>query len=147
MLLGSCCLQREQMFTYEITFLPTSLPSLPSSYRRVRMVVGYPDGGISNPMALSFVPRAGLEAGKLTSKLPISATSQGSWQQQPQPPPAFRPSSDVDLCFMTVRLPGTMLWSLFPDLLRGTCSCLCLSFPTCTLPCRLLTLAIFCEAS
>ena len=94
------------MFTYEITFLPTSLPSLPSSYRRVRMVVGYPDGGVNNPMALSFVPRAGLEAGKVTSKLPISATSQGSWLQQPQQPPASRPTSDVDLCFMTVRLAG-----------------------------------------
>lgn len=91
------------MFTYEITFLPTSLPSLPSSYRRVRMVVGYPDGGVNHPMALSFVPRAGLEAGTLTSKLPVSATSQGSWLQQPQQPPASRPSSDVDLCFMTVR--------------------------------------------
>ena len=97
-----CCLQREQMFTYEITFLPTSLPSLPSSYRRVRMVVGYPDGGVKNPMALSFVPRAALEAGRATQKLPASATSQGSWLQQPQPPPATRPASDVDLCFMTV---------------------------------------------
>jgi len=90
------------MFTYEITFLPTSLPSLPSSYRRVRMVVGYPDGGVKNPMALSFVPRAALEAGRATQKLPASATSQGSWLQQPQPPPATRPASDVDLCFMTV---------------------------------------------
>ena len=69
------------------------------------MVVGYPDGGVNNPMALSFVPRAGLEAGKVTSKLPISATSQGSWLQQPQQPPASRPTSDVDLCFMTVRFP------------------------------------------
>ncbi|CAL5229954.1 g13383 [Coccomyxa viridis] len=101
--------KREQMFTYEITFLPTSLPSLPSSYRRVRMVVGYPDGGVNNPMALSFVPRAGLEAGKVTSKLPISATSQGSWLQQPQQPPASRPTSDVDLCFMTIADLGHLL--------------------------------------
>ena len=92
------------MFTYEITFLPTSLPSLPSSYRRIRMVVGYPDGGVKNPMALSFVPKAALEAGKAISLLPASATSQGSWQQQvPQKATVTRPSSDVDLCFMTVR--------------------------------------------
>ena len=29
------------MFTYEITFLPASLPSLTDSYRRVRMAVGW----------------------------------------------------------------------------------------------------------
>lgn len=90
------------MFTYEITFLPASLPSLPSSYRRVRMVVGYPDGGVKNPMALAFVPKAGLEAGRATSKLPASASSQGSWFQQSRQSAATRPSSDVDLCFMTV---------------------------------------------
>ena len=67
------------------------------------MGVGYPDGGVRNPMALSFVPRAGLQAGRLTSALPVSATSQGSWLQQRQPPSASRPASDVDLCFMTVR--------------------------------------------
>ena len=33
-------LQRDQIFTYEITFLPATLPSLKDSYRRVRMTVG-----------------------------------------------------------------------------------------------------------
>lgn len=119
------------MFTYEITFLPTSLPSLPSSYRRVRMVVGYPDGGIKNPMALSFVPKAALEAGQATSLLPASATSQGSWQQQlPQNATVSRPSSDVDLCFMTVRsCLGTLdveaTASLWTQLLLCVCSLYC----------------------
>ena len=98
-----CCLQREQMFSYEITFLPASLPSLPSSYRRVRMVGGYPDGGVKNPMALAFMPRAALEAGRATAKLPTSASSLGSWLQPYAQPPVMRPASDVDLCFMTVR--------------------------------------------
>ncbi|CAK0784217.1 hypothetical protein CVIRNUC_007421 [Coccomyxa viridis] len=101
--------KREQMFSYEITFLPASLPSLPSSYRRVRMVVGYPDGGVKNPMALAFMPRAALEAGRATAKLPTSASSLGSWLQPYAQPPVMRPASDVDLCFMTIPELGHLL--------------------------------------
>ena len=100
------------MFSYEITFLPASLPSLPSSYRRVRMVVGYPDGGVKNPMALAFMPRAALEAGRATAKLPTSASSLGSWVQPFGQPPVMRPASDVDLCFMTVRCCCVLWWQL-----------------------------------
>lgn len=87
------------MFTFEITFLPASLPSLANSYRRVRMVVGYPDGGTHNNMALAFLPGRVLEAGG-NAYNPVNGTT--SWAVPPWPPGIQRPSSNNGLAFMTV---------------------------------------------
>ena len=87
------------MFTFEITFLPASLPSLADSYRRVRMVVGYPDGGVKDNMALAFLPAAVLEAGGNPFR-PVNGST--SWEVPPQPN-VTRPASNDALAFMTVR--------------------------------------------
>ncbi len=93
-------MQRDQMFTFEITFLPASLPSLKTSYQRVRMAVGYPDGGISNNMALAFQPGAVLDAGGVGYH-PDNATA--SWTV-PAMPQAKRPYTNDALAFLTVRI-------------------------------------------
>ena len=96
----SICVQREQMFTFEITFLPASLPSLATSYQRVRMAVGYPDGGVSNNMAVAFLPGAVLDAGGVGFD---SDNGTASWSVQPMPQ-SERPSSNDALAFLTVRI-------------------------------------------
>ncbi|BDA44986.1 Glutamyl-tRNA(Gln) amidotransferase subunit A [Coccomyxa sp. Obi] len=98
--------KREQMFTFEITFLPASLPSLATSYQRVRMAVGYPDGGVSNGMAVAFLPGAVMDAGDV-SYSPENATA--SWSV-PATPQLMRPSND-NLAFLTIPELGALLRS------------------------------------
>lgn len=97
------------MFTYEITFLPASLPSLATSYQRVRMAVGYPDGGISNNMAVAFAPGAVMDAGG-NGYNPDNATR--SWAVPPRPL-LQRPSSNDALVFLTVRV--LLLWPFLKE--------------------------------
>lgn len=100
------CVQREQMFTFEITFLPASLPSLATSYQRVRMAVGYPDGGVSNGMAVAFLPGAVMDAGDVSVS---RENATASWSI-PAAPRLTRPSNDA-LAFLTVchRSPGDLI--------------------------------------
>lgn len=112
------------MFTFEITFLPASLPSLASSYQRVRMAVGYPDGGISNNMAVAFLPGAVLDAGGVGFD-PDNGTA--SWSAQPMPQPR-RPSSNDALAFLAVRIVVTGICVMHVQSAQRSCThlrCLC----------------------
>jgi hypothetical protein len=110
--------QRDQMFTFEITFLPASLPSLPDSYRRVRMAVAFPDGGVKTNMAVTYLPGRVLEAGGVLYR-PAKGTL--AWDVPPRPT-IQRPSSNDALAFLTVTSPWRACHSPIGVLRRGVCA-------------------------
>ena len=90
-------MQRQVMVT-NITSLYTPF------YQQIRALVDLPDGGLANPMPLLFDSHLGQKA---DSAMPPPKF------KYPQLTNVTRPSSDVDLAYMTVGFKLNLIWASY----------------------------------